>query len=100
MAGRFSYLLSASDAASDGEGCKAEEGGFVRRGPFRYRAGGGEALPRLAVGLAVAYEADADPAPAGMVVFGGDALLLIALLSDCAVYRAAGTPPGRPALRA
>ncbi|WP_037905027.1 telomere-associated protein Tap [Actinacidiphila yeochonensis] len=40
-----------------------------------------------------ALATQAGPAPTGAVVFGEDALLPIALLSDCAVYPAAGPSP-------
>jgi hypothetical protein len=40
-----------------------------------------------------ALATQAGPAPSGAVVFGEDALLPIALLSDCAVYPAAGPSP-------
>ncbi|SEG92039.1 hypothetical protein SAMN05216223_12528 [Actinacidiphila yanglinensis] len=43
--------------------------------------------------LKTALATQTGPAPAGSVVFGQDALLPIALLSDCAVYPAAGPSP-------
>ncbi|MDD1062420.1 transcriptional regulator, partial [Streptomyces cocklensis] len=43
--------------------------------------------------LKTALATQTGPAPAGSVVFGHDALLPIALLSDCAVYPAAGPSP-------
>jgi hypothetical protein len=43
--------------------------------------------------LKTALATQAGPAPTGSVVFGEDALLPIALLSDCAVYPAAGPSP-------
>ncbi|MFC4033210.1 telomere-associated protein Tap [Streptomyces polygonati] len=43
--------------------------------------------------LKTALATSGAPAPSGAVVFGEDALLPIALLSDCAVYPAAGPSP-------
>jgi len=43
--------------------------------------------------IKTALATQTDPAPSGAVAFGEDALLPIALLSDCAVYPAAGPSP-------
>jgi DNA-binding transcriptional regulator YiaG len=43
--------------------------------------------------IKTALATQSGPAPTGTVVFGDDALLPIALLSDCAVYPAAGPSP-------
>jgi hypothetical protein len=43
--------------------------------------------------LKTALAASSTPPPTGAVVFGEDALLPIALLSDCVVYPAAGPSP-------